>query len=90
MAEQIRTEETTVTIKYHDFHCDECNCIVGTSTEEIDGGYARYGMCELQVLTPFGTYECYDKCLCDGCKETFFANTKQALEDLGFVCREEV
>lgn len=88
--EKIIEVTETVTKKIHTFECDECGCIVGESEEYPGDPYFRYGMCELRVLTPNGTYDCYDKCLCENCKDAFFATVKQTLEGLGFVYHEEV
>lgn len=84
MAEQIRTEEITTTIEYHDFYCDECECLIGTTVEYPDGGYQFLGAYEVNILTPNGTFKYFNKCLCDTCKENFPVKVAEALEAIGF------
>ena len=89
MAEQIRTEEITTTVEYHDFYCDECECLIGTTTKDSYGGHQCLGAYELNILTPDGTFKYFNKCLCDTCKESFPARVAEALEAIGFVGADE-
>lgn len=86
--EKITETTETITKKIHEFYCDECDCLVGSSEEYPDGGYLRYGMYSLNVLLPEGLFKYYDKCLCDACKESFPAKIQEALEELGFTYYE--
>jgi hypothetical protein len=88
--EQLRTEETVTTIKYHDFYCDDCQCLVGTSVEYPDGGYELIGAYELNVLTPDGIFKYYNKCMCDDCKAKFPSTVSSALEAIGFARTDEI
>lgn len=84
MAEIITTTTETITKSIHEFYCDECECLVGTSEEYLEGVYDRYGIYPINVLTPDGTFQYYDKCLCDTCKVSFPTKVRQALEEIGF------
>ena len=88
--EQLRTEETTIEVKYHDFYCDECNCLVGSSVEHTNGAYDLLGIYEANVLTPDGTFKYYNQCLCETCKEGFPFKVAEALKAIGFTCPDEI
>ncbi len=88
--EKITTTTETITKNVHEFYCDECAVLIGTSEEYPNGGYERLGVYELNILTPDGLFKYYDKCLCDACKESFPAKVAEALEAIGFVCRSEI
>ena len=88
--ERITETTETITKKIHEFYCDDCECLIGTSEEYPDNGYLQYGICEFNILTPQGTYECYNKCLCDNCKNTLFEGVTQALEELGFTYHAKI
>jgi len=88
--EQLRTEEATIEVKYHDFYCDECNCLVGSSVEHTNGAYDLLGIYEANVLTPDGTFKYYNQCLCETCKEGFPSKVAEALKALGFTCPDEI
>ena len=88
--EKITETTETITKKIHEFYCDECGSLVGSSEEYPDGGYLCYGMYELKVFLPEGLFKYYDKCLCDTCKASFPAKIQEALEGLGFTLYEEV
>lgn len=90
MAEQIRTEEITTTIEYHDFYCDECECFMGTTTKDPYGGHQFLGIYEINVLTPDGTFQYLNKCLCDTCRENFPTKVIEALEAIGFTCADKI
>lgn len=83
--EKIVTTTETITKNIHEFYCDECGSLVGTSEEYPDGGYARLGGYELNIVTPDGLFKYYNKCLCETCKDGFPAKVSAALEKLGFV-----
>ena len=88
--EKITTTTETITKNVHEFYCDECEVLVGTSEEYPNGGYERLGVYELNILTPDGLFKYYDKCLCDACKESFPTKVAEALEAIGCVCRSEI
>ena len=88
--EQLRTEETTIEVKYHDFYCNECNCLVGTSLEHTNGAYDLLGIYEVNVLTPDGIFKYYNQCLCETCREGFPSKVSEALKAIGFTCPEEI
>ncbi len=88
MEKIIETTET-VTKKVHEFYCDECECLVGTAEEYDNQGYERLGVYALNVVTPDGLFEYYDKCLCETCKESFPTKVIEALESIGFSRVEE-
>ena len=87
--EKITTTTETITKNVHEFYCDECEVLIGTSEEYPNGGYERLGVYELNVLTPDGLFKYYDKCLCDTCKESFPTKVAEALESIGCVYRSE-
>ena len=84
--EQLRTEEATIEVKYHDFYCDECNCLVGSSVEHTNGAYDILGAYEVNVITPDGTFKYYNQCLCDTCRMGFPTKVAEALKAIGFTC----
>ncbi len=87
--EKIITTTETITKNVHEFYCDECEVLIGTSEEYPNGGYERLGVYELNVFTPDGVFKYYDKCLCDTCKEVFPAKVTEALEAIGCVRESE-
>ena len=87
--EKITTTTETITKNVHEFYCDECEVLIGTSEEYPNGGYERLGVYELNVLTPDGLFKYYDKCLCNACKESFPTKVADALEAIGCVYRSE-
>ncbi|MEE1084302.1 MAG: hypothetical protein UH850_11315 [Paludibacteraceae bacterium] len=87
--EKITTTTETITKNVHEFYCDECEVLIGTSEEYLNGGYERLGVYELNVLTPDGLFKYYDKCLCDACKAGFPTKVAEALEAIGCVYRSE-
>lgn len=78
----------TITKNIHEFYCDECECLVGSSEEYPNGGYERIGIYELNVLTPDGLFKYYDRCLCEACMASFPEKVAQTLEKIGFVHKE--
>jgi hypothetical protein len=88
--EKITTTTETITKNVHEFYCDECESLIGTSEEYPNGGYERLGVYELNVLTPNGLFKYYNKCLCDTCKENFPIKVFTSLEELGFVHSAEM
>ncbi len=88
--ERITETTETITKKIHEFYCDECECLIGASEEYPNGGYARHGVYELNVVTPEGLYKYYDRCLCETCQTEFPIRVQEALESLGFTRNEEI
>lgn len=86
--EKVVATTETITKNIHEFYCDECEVLVGTSEEYPDGGYERLGAYELNVLTPDGLFKYYDKCLCETCMESFPTKVAEALEAIGLVHNE--
>ena len=84
--ETLRTESKTIEIKYHDFYCNECERLVGTSIEHTNGAYDLLGAYEANVVTPDGTFRYYNQCLCETCREKFPVKVAEALKGIGFNC----
>ena len=84
--ELLRTEHRTIEIKYHDFYCNECDGLVGTSIEHTNGAYDFLGAYEANVFTPDGTFKYYNQCLCEICREKFPTKVAEALKAIGFTC----
>lgn len=82
--EKIIETTATITKKVHEFYCDECGALIGSSDEYREGDYERCEAFELNVLTPDGLFKYYDKLLCENCKVTFPTKVYEALETLGF------
>lgn len=75
----VNTEKIT-----HKFYCDNCQKLLGESTELDDGYYKRYGEYEAKVLLSSGWYK-LKKNLCDDCKSKLQENIVKTIKQLGFV-----
>ncbi len=81
--ENVITHSVQKDINEHQFYCDECNKLLGTSTEYDDGYYAEYGRFEQSVCIKSQQYT-MRKCLCDQCKAAQINKIVKTLEELGF------
>jgi len=77
--EKINYVEKTEVVTMHEFYCDECGCLLGSSEEWDDGYYEEIG----EVSWSFGNFE-KNGHYCDKCKEKVWNKLKKTLKGLGF------
>lgn len=75
--------ERTVQEKIHNFYCDRCNKLLGSSNECEDGYYPEFGDFALRFYV-FNQWYVSENHFCDKCKDKFINTVKETLEKLGF------
>lgn len=81
--ETVTTRERIAAMAYHNFYCDECMRLIGTSFEFEDGYYEELGELELQLYVAPDWYK-LKKHLCIKCREDYILKLKKSLESVGF------
>ncbi len=69
--------------RIHEFYCDDCGCLVGTSHEYEDGYYEQPGRCVYKVYLG-GNWLIKEATFCDDCGNKFEHALKSTLINLGF------
>lgn len=81
--EKLEIIERTVQDKIHNFYCDECNKLLGSSHECDDGYYKEFGEFKLRFFASDHWYVSENH-FCDKCKNKFINTVIDTLKELGF------
>ena len=82
--DQVKSEEIVKIKITHNFFCDGCNKLLGSSVEYEDGYYDHIGEYEHTVFFKHVGKFTINKCLCDNCRLALDKKIQQSMEDLGF------